>query len=54
MVLAKEDGDVFEKQIIAEKIKKHSIQKQKYIGSQNTINITGVTQISASDPDSPK
>jgi len=32
--LAKEDGDVLEKQIIAKKIKKHSIQKQKYIGYQ--------------------
>jgi hypothetical protein len=31
--------------------KKHSIQKQKYIGYQNTIDTTGVTQIS-SDPDS--
>ena len=51
-VLAKEDGDVLEKQIIAKKIKKHSIQKQKYIGYQNTINTTGVTQISTSDPDS--
>ncbi|WP_426092995.1 transposase, partial [Flavobacterium sp. DSR3-2] len=50
--LAKEDGDVLEKQIIAKKIKKHSIQKQKYIGYQNTIDTTGVTQISTSDPDS--
>jgi transposase len=50
--LAKEDGDVLEKQIIAKKIKKHSIQKQKYIGYQNTIDTTGITQISTSDPDS--
>ena len=50
--LAKEDGDVLEKQIIAKKIKKHTIQKQKYIGYQNTIDTTGVTQISTSDPDS--
>lgn len=50
--LAKEDGDVLEKQIIEKKIKKHSIQKQKYIGYQNTIDTTGVTQISTSDPDS--
>ena len=50
--LAKEDGDVLEKQIIAKKIKKHTIQKQKYIGYQNTIDATGVTQISTSDPDS--
>ena len=52
MALAKEDGDVLEKQIIEKKIKKHSIQKQKYIGYQNTIDATGVTQISTSDPDS--
>ena len=50
--LAKEDGDVLEKQIIAKKIKKYHIQKQKYIGYQNTIDATGVTQISTSDPDS--
>ena len=50
--LAKEDGDVLEKQIIAKKIKKHSLQKQKYIRYQNTIDTTGVTQISTSDPDS--
>ena len=52
LALAKEDGDVLEKQIIAKKIKKHTIQKQKYIGYQNTIDTTGVTQISTSDPDS--
>jgi transposase len=51
-VLAKEDGDVLKKQIIAKKIKKHTIQKQQYIGYQNTIDATGVTQISTSDPDS--
>ncbi len=50
--LAKEDGDVLEKQIITKKIKKHTIQKQKYIGYQNTIDTTGVTQISTSDPES--
>lgn len=50
--LAKEDGDVLEKQIIAKKIKKHTIQKHQYIGYQNTIATTGVTQISTSDPDS--
>ena len=52
LALAKEDDDVLEKQIIEKKIKKHSIQKQKYIGYQNTIDTTGVTQISTSDPDS--
>lgn len=50
--LAKEDGDVLEKKSIAKKIQKHTIQKQKYIGYQNTIDATGVTQISTSDPDS--
>jgi transposase len=50
--LAKEDGDVLEKKLIEKKIKKHTIQKQKYIGYQNTIDTTGVTQISTSDPDS--
>jgi transposase len=50
--LAQGDGDLEEKKNIAKKIKKHSIQKQKYIGYQNTIDTTGVTQISTSDPDS--
>ncbi|WP_236456873.1 MULTISPECIES: IS1182 family transposase [Flavobacterium] len=50
--LAKEDGDAIEKDLIVKKIKKHTIQKQKYIEYQNTINTTGVTQISTSDPDS--
>ena len=50
--LAKEDGAVLEKQIIAKKIKIHMIQKQKYIGYQNTIDATCVTKISTSDPDS--
>ena len=50
--LAKEDGDDTEKEIIAKKIQKHTTQKQKYIEYQNTIDATGVTQISTSDPDS--
>ena len=50
--LAKEDGDAIEKEIIAKKIEKHTTQKQKYIEYQNTIDTTGVTQISTSDPDS--
>ena len=50
--LAKEDGDAIEKEIIAKKIQKHTIQKQKYIEYQNTIDTTSVTQISTSDPDS--
>lgn len=50
--LAKEDGDVIEKEILVKKIKKHTVQKKKYIEYQNTIDATGVTQISTSDPDS--
>ena len=50
--LAKEDGDEAEKKSIDKKIKKHTLQKQKYIDYQNTIDTTGVTQISTSDPDS--
>ena len=50
--LAKEDGVAIEKEIIAKKIQKHTTQKQKYIEYQNTIDTTGVTQISTSDPDS--
>jgi transposase len=50
--LAKEDGDGLEKEIIANKIQKHTTQKQKYIEYQNTIDTTGVNQIPTSDPDS--
>lgn len=50
--LAKEDGDESEKKSLETKIKKHEIQKQKYIGYQNTIDTTGETQVSTSDPDS--
>jgi len=50
--LAKEDGDSENSKIITKKILKHSAQKQKYIEYQNTIDTTGVTQISTSDPDS--
>ena len=50
--LAEEDGDTDEKKGLVTKIKKHEIQKQKYIDYQNTIHTTGVTQISTSDPDS--
>jgi transposase len=50
--LAKADGDAVENEIITKKIKKHTAQKQKYIDYQNTIDTTGVTQISSSDPDS--
>lgn len=50
--LAKEDGDKAEKKSLITKIKKHKLQKQKYIEYQNTIDATGVTQISTSDPDS--
>ncbi|TDD96223.1 IS1182 family transposase [Flavobacterium cellulosilyticum] len=50
--LAKEDGDSENNKIITKKIQKHTNQKQKYIEYQNTIDTTGVTQISTSDPDS--
>ena len=50
--LAKEDVAAPEKEGITIKIKKHTTQKQKYIEYQNTIDTTGVTQISTSDPDS--
>lgn len=50
--LAKEDGDAIEKEMLVKKIKKHKVQKKKYIEYQNTIDATGVTQISTSDPDS--
>jgi transposase len=51
-ILDKEDGDVIENETITKKIQKHTAQKQKYIDYQNTIDTTGVTQISTSDPDS--
>lgn len=51
-ILAQEDGDTVENEYIVKKIKKHNIQKQKYIEYQNTIDTTGVTQISTSDPES--
>jgi hypothetical protein len=38
------DGDVLERNSW-KKIKKHTIQKQKYIGYQNTIDTTGVTNL---------
>jgi transposase len=50
--LAKADGDAAENELITKKIQKHSTQKQKYIDYKNTIDTTGVTQISTSDPDS--
>ena len=50
--LAKEDGDTIDKETLVKKIKKHNVQKQKYVEYQNTIDTTGVTQISTSDPDS--
>jgi transposase len=51
-ILAQEDGDATQKESIAKKVKQHTIQKQKYIEYQNTIDTTGVTQISTSDPES--
>lgn len=51
-ILAQEDGDASQKESIAKKIKKHTTRKEKYIEYQNTIDTTGVTQISTSDPES--
>jgi len=50
--LAKQDDHSGEKKSLITKIKKHSLQKQKYLNYQNIIDTTGVTQISTSDPDS--
>ncbi|WP_348636635.1 transposase [Mariniflexile litorale] len=52
LALSKQDGDTNNKKVITKKISKHRLQKQKYIAYQNTIDSTGVTQISTSDPDS--
>ena len=52
LALAKADGDETEKKKIETKVRKHNIQKQKYIQYKNTIETTGITQISTSDPDS--
>lgn len=52
LAVSKEDGDTDNKKAITKKISKHRLQKQKYIAYQNTIDSTGVTQISTSDPDS--
>ncbi|MBP2282973.1 transposase [Flavobacterium sp. CG_23.5] len=52
LALAKADGDETEKKKIETKVRKHTIQKQKYIQYKNTIETTGITQISTSDPDS--
>jgi len=51
-VLAQEDGDELLKKEVASKVRKHQIQKEKYLNYKETINTTGVTQISTSDPDS--
>jgi hypothetical protein len=46
-------SELKKKSIVKKKIKKHKAQKnKKYIDYQNTIDTTGVTQISTSDPDS--
>jgi hypothetical protein len=53
LALAKEDGDLELKKSIVKKDQSTVLKKQKkYIGYQNTIDTTGVTQISTSDPDS--
>ena len=51
-VLAQEDGDESVKKQIASKVRKHQLQKDKYLNYKETIDTTGVTQISTSDPDS--
>ena len=51
-VLAQEDGDESVKKEVASKVRKHQLQKDKYLSYKETIDTTGVTQISTSDPDS--
>ena len=51
-VLAQEDGDESVKKEVASKVRKHQLQKQKYLNYKQIIDTTGVTQISTSDPDS--
>ena len=51
-VLAQEDGDELLKKEVAAKVRKHQLQKAKYLNYKETIDTTGVTQISTSDPDS--
>ena len=51
-VLAQEDGDESVKKEVASKVRKHQLQKDKYLKFKETIDTTGVTQISTSDPDS--
>ena len=51
-VLAQEDGDELLKKEVASKVRKHQLQKDKYLNYKETIDTTGVTQISTSDPDS--
>ena len=50
--LAQEDGDELLKKEVASKVRKHQLQKDKYLNYKETIDTTGVTQISTSDPDS--
>ena len=51
-ILAQEDGDESVKKEVASKVRKHQLQKDKYLNYKETIDTTGVTQISTSDPDS--
>ena len=51
-ILAQEDGDELLKKEVASKVRKHQLQKDKYLNYKETIDTTGVTQISTSDPDS--
>lgn len=51
-VLSQEDGDATDMIKIETKVRKHQLQKDKYLQYKETIDTTGVTQISTSDPDS--
>ena len=51
-ILSQEDGDECIKKEVASKVRKHQLQKEKYLNYKEIIDTTGVTQISTSDPDS--
>lgn len=51
-ILSQEDGDESAKKEVASKVRKHQLQKEKYLNFKEIIDTAGVTQISTSDPDS--
>ena len=51
-ILSQEDGDESVKKEVVSKVRKHQLQKDKYLQYKEIIDTTGVTQISTSDPDS--